>query len=653
MTGPFPPATRFTAPQVTLPRSAGGRTLPQMLRDNAADFGARPALRSKRAGLWRALGWADLYHRVRRAAAGLAALGLQRGAVLALISENREEAWIARMAPNCRGAVAVSVYPDATAEEVAYVLDHSGARIALAEDQEQVDKILARRADLPGLSHIVYVDPRGLWDYDRALLVDMARLMASDDPGGWLDTLIDGAAQADVAVYCYTSGTTGRPKAAMLSHGFVMDNAYRLMGALNIRPGGNYLSYISPAWAAEQFFGVDLPMLAPLVLHFAEKPETVQKDLREIGPEFLMFTPRQSEMQSSGVEARMMDAPAWRRRLYRWGLRQGAARAAGQGGLLARRLLWPLADQLVLKGIRDLLGLSRAQGVLSGGAGLSAEIFRRFRAFGVPLGNLYGCSELGLIATHFPGDTNPDTMGRLMPSDPTIAAPMQAWLDQAGQLRLRVRAFNGYLDNPQATAELGTPETGYETGDAVRIDAAGELVFLDRVKDLRRLSTGQSYPPKFLENHLRADPMIREPIVIGGAAHDRVVALINIDMEIAGRFAERAGLAFGTFSELSQLAPVRAEIAAAVARVNALVDPGARIAGFANLPKELDADEAELTRSRKLRRGAIEEKYAMLIDGPYAGAARVPCEIEVTYQDGRRSVLRTEVVMTHMAEGRA
>ena len=638
------------APVVDLPRKAGGRTLPQLLRDNATEFATRPALRSKRAGLWKGLTWAQLFERVQSTAAGLAGIGLEKGAVLALISENREEAWIAQMAASCLGAVSVGIYPDATAEEVGFVLNHSNALIVLGEDQEQIDKILACRATCPNLARIVHIDPRGLWEYADPALIGFAAMMDGAPALPDLAARIAAGHIDDVAVYCYTSGTTGKPKAAMLSHGFILDNAYRLMGSLKIQPGRNYLSYISPAWAAEQFFGVALPMLAPLVLHFAEKPETVQQDLREIGPEFLMFTPRQWEMQASQVEARMLDAPRWRQRLYRWGLRQGARRAAGAGGPLARAVVWPLADQLVLKGIRDYLGLTRAQAVLSGGSGLSGEIFGRFRAFGVPLGNLYGCSELGLVATHYPGDSNPASMGRLMPSDPTIAPPMEAWVDADGQLRMSVKAFAGYLDNEKATAELGNSQDGFETGDAVRIDAAGELVFLDRVKDLRRLASGQTYPPQFLENHLRADPMIREAIVIGDGARERVTALINIDMEIAGRYAERQGLAFGTFTELGQLAPVRAAIAEAVARVNTHVDPGARIVAFANLPKEFDADEEELTRSRKLRRGAIEAKYAMLIDGLYGQADSVNCEIEITYQDGRHSRLKAEVHMNRIPE---
>ncbi|MGR3321154.1 MAG: AMP-dependent synthetase/ligase [Pseudooceanicola sp.] len=639
-------APRLTANPVHLSRTARDRTLPQLLRDNARDMPGTTAIRSKRAGLWHGIAWAELYDAVCRTAAGLDRLGLKPGQTFCLISENREEAWIAQMAAISLGAVAVSVYPDASAEELDYVLGHSRAVFVLAEDQEQVDKVLSGDG-APDVSHILYVEPNGLWTYEDARLSPLSDV--SEDPAG-IEARIDAARQSDIAVYCYTSGTTGKPKAAMLDHAFILDNAYRLMGALGIEAGGRYLSYISPAWAAEQFFGVGLPMLAPLVLHFAEKPETVQTDLREIGPDFLMFTPRQWEMQASDVEARMMDARPWRQRLYHWGLAKGHERMAGDGSLWRRAVVWPLADQLVLKGVRDLLGLTRARAVLSGGSGLSAELFARFRAFGVPLGNLYGSSELGLVATHRPGDKNPETLGQLMPSDPTLAGPIEAWVDETGQLRLKGLAFSGYLDNPEASAEMGDGTQGYETGDAVRLDDRGELIFLDRAKDLRRLSTGATYPPTFLENHLRANAMVRDAIVIGNEAHDRVVALVNIDMEIAGRFAERNGLAFGTFSELSQLAPVREEIARAVARVNELVDPGARIAAFANLPKELDADEEELTRSRKLRRGAIEQKYAPLIEGLYGDAETVPLEIDVTYQDGRKSRLKAEVTMNRTGE---
>lgn len=634
-------------------RRSQGRTLPQLLRDNAGDFAESPALKFKQAGIWQVRTWRQVLDEVHAVARGFAALGLARGEVVAMISENIAEQFIAELAVQSIGAIAVCVYPDAPADELLYALDHSGAVMALGHDQEQIDKILACAPKVPRIRRAVFVEERGLWSYDDPRLIsfrDLVRAGEGFETADWVDRQIAGGKSTDPAAYCYTSGTTSRPKAAVLSHAFILDNAHRLMGALDVRPGGNYLSYISPAWAAEQFFGIALPLLAPMVVHFAEKPDTVQHDLREIGPEFLMFTPRQWEMQASGVEARMMAAGRWQQALYRWGLEQGLARVRGERDGVVGSLLWRIADIAVLKGVRDVLGLTRARAVLSGGAGLSAELFERFRAFGVPLGNLYGSTELGLISTHRPGSRNAHSLGSLMPSDPSIAEPIEAWVDERGQLRLKTMAFLGYLDDPQATVELGTAAAGFETGDAVRIDETGELVFLDRLKDLRQLRGGQSYPPQFIENHLRAASLIRDAIVIGDETRERVVALINIDSGIAGRFAELKGLAYGTFPELSQLAEIRSEVSAAIARVNRLLDPGARIAAFANLPKELDADESELTRSRKLRRGQIHERYRAIIEALYDGRDEVRTEIEVRYQDGTSSILNAPVAINPMGE---
>jgi long-chain acyl-CoA synthetase len=629
------------------PRVSRGRTLPQLLRDQARERGESIAIRSKRAGIWRSLSWNEVNRRVRGYATGLAAVGLKRGEVIAFVTENCEEQFMLQIAALCIGARTVCSYPDASSDELRFLLDHSGSVMLVGQDQEQVDKVLALPREATRLRRMFYIDGDGLWNYDAQQLAPLASILerrqgVADD--AWLDTEIDAQSQTDVAVYCYTSGTTGRPKGAMMSHAFILDNAYRLMGSLQVEPGARYLSYISPAWAAEQYFGFGLALLAPMVVHFAEKPETVQSDLREVGPEFLMFTPRQWEMLASGIEAQMMmDAGPLRRRLYSWGTGVGRARNLPNAGAFTRYLTAPLADLLVLRGVRNFLGLSSARAVLSGGSGLSAELFTRFHAFGIPLGNLYGSTELGLVSTHRRGATDPATMGQLMPSDPTIAPPMEAWVDEGGQLRLRAPAFSGYLNNPAATAELGDPEKGYATGDAVRLDERGQLIFLDRVKDMRRLKDGQIYPPQFIENHLRSSSMIRDAIVIGDERRTFVTALVNIDSEIAGRFAETLGLAYGTFTELSQLGAIRAEVARAIASVNALVEPGARVRQFATLPKELDADEAELTRSRKLRRELIHERYCNLIDALYGTAEHCNTTIEIKYQDGQVSQLNTKV----------
>jgi long-chain acyl-CoA synthetase len=630
-------------------RTSRGRTLPQIFRDRARENGDDVAIRSKRFGVWRGRTWAEVNASVRRYALGLAAAGIERGDVVAIIAENCEEQFILQLAALCVGARTVCAYPDSIADEIGFLLDHAEAAIAVAQDQEQIDKVLSLASRLPKLRRTFYIEPRGLWHYDSSLLAPLTALEKQPDEADerWLDAAIDAAAQSDIAVYCYTSGTTGRPKGAMLSHAFILDNAYRLMGTLAVEPGARYLSYISPAWAAEQFYGFGLALLAPMLVHYAEKPETVQSDLREVGPEFLMFTPRQWEMLASGIDARMMDADRFRWALYAWALRVGSERLASKGQSVAR-FLHPLADLLVLRGVRNLLGLSRARAVLSGGSGLSAELFNRFHAFGVPLGNLYGSTEMGLVSAHRRGVTDSGTMGALMPSDPTIAGPMEAWIDPRGQLRLRLQAFSGYLKNDAATAELGTREDGYETGDAVRVDHRGQLVFLDRLKDMRKLASGQSYPPQFIENHLRASSMIRDAIVIGDEGHAFVTALINVDSEIAGRFAELHGLAYGTFTELSQLPAIRAEVSRAVDQVNGLLDRGARIRSFATLPKELDADEAELTRSRKLRRELIHERYADLIESLYRGDPHCDTTIQVKYQDGSVNTMRTQVAINRL-----
>lgn len=632
-------------------RVSRGRTLPQLLRDLARDRADAVAIRSKRAGLWRSLTWDEVNNQVRRYALGLSRTGLKRTEVIAFVTENCHEQFMMQLAALSIGARTVCFYPDTSTDELRFLLDHSGAVMLVGQDQEQIDKVLALLPELPQLRSIFYIEDGGLWNYACAQLRPVASIVdgveTRDDER--LDHEIDAASQSDVAVYCYTSGTTGRPKGAMLSHAFILDNAYRLMGSLRVEPGARYLSYISPAWAAEQFFGFGLALLAPMIVHFAEKPETVQLDLREVGPEFLMFTPRQWEMLASAVEAQMqMDAGPLRRAIYGWGVRVGRARAAGGASAFARYFAAPFADFLVLRGIRNFLGLSSARAVLSGGSGLSGELFRHFHAIGVPLGNLYGSTELGLVSTHRRGATDPETMGQLMPSDPTIAPPMEAWVDDGGQLRLRLRAFSGYLKNDAATAEFGAAETGYETGDAVRLDDRDQLIFLDRLKDMRRLKPGHVYPPQFIENHLRSSSMIRDAVVIGDEDRSFVAALVNIDGEIAGRFAETKGLAYGTFTELSQLAAVRAEVARAIAAVNELLEAGARVRNFATLPKELDADDAELTRSRKLRRELIHERYRDLIDALYGSARDCDMTIDVKYQDGKVSQFSTKVAVNRV-----
>lgn len=631
-------------------RTSNGRTLPQLLRDRAKEHGERAFMCEKRHGVWRNYSWNEARSRIEATAHALAMLGLRRGDVLAMVSENIVEVFWLEYAALALGARVVCAYPDVTPEELLFILDHSEATLLVAEDQEQTDKYLAVKDRLPRVRHVIYIDDRGLWHYDHPGLrkyddvVAAGAERAQADPA-FVDREIDQGRQDDVAAICYTSGTTGLPKGAMLPHRFLLDGAYRIMAAQRIPQHAAYLSYISPAWAAEQLMAFALGLLAPMVINFSEKPDTVQHDLREVGPEYLLFTPRQWEMLASDVQARMLDAGFLRQKLYGWAVEIGKRARQKDAGFFTTAVALPLAERLVLRHVRDNLGLTKAVAVLSGGSGLSSDVFELFHAFGVPLRNVYGTTELGLLSSHWHGDFDPNTMGEILPHDPTIGRPIEAWIDEAGQLRVRCCAFSGYLKNEEATAELGHGEEGYRTGDAVRIDERGQLIFLDRLKDLRRLRTGQPFPPQFIENNLRASPFIKDVMVLGDEARDFVAALVNINPEICGRFAERRGLAYGTFSELSQLPAIRAQVGDAIREVNRRLEPGARIASFATSPKEFDADESELTRSRKLRRDQVAKHYKDIIAAIYERRESCDAEIRVRYQDGREMQMRAHVAI--------
>ena len=607
-------------------REPNGETLPRLLRRRAAEHGPRDFLRAKRHGVWAVTSWQAALVKIEALARAMMARGLRPGDFVAAIGENLPEAYLVEYAALCAGAAVTHLYPDASAAELAYVLKDSGATLLFAEDQEQVDKFLQAGDAKAAVLGVVYLDGRGLWDYDDPLLVAFDRFLAEapDDEAARaaLDARIAAAVDTDLAVLCYTSGTAGAPKGVRLTHRHLLDNAYRLIASFGIAAHIDYFSYISPAWAAEQFTGIGLGLLAPAVVHFAEKPETVPADMREISAEFLLFTPRQWEMIASQIEARMLDAKPMRQRLYQWAIGAPA------------RLRW-LADALILRAIRDNTGLARVKIPISAGSGLSAEIFRRFHALGIPLKNLYGSTEAGLLTAHWDGEAEPSTLGRPLRVARSVGAPLELRIAADGELFVRGGSgFAGYQHNDEATRKVLDAEGWFQTGDAMHVADSGELVFLDRGKDLRRLSGGGTFPPQTIENHLRAPPFVRDAIVLGDGTRGFIAALVNVDAAIFGRYLESRNIGWGTFVELSQLDAVVERIACEVDKVNSMLPPGSRIARFATLPKELDADDAELTRSRKLRRDVIADRYAPLIESIYAGDDSCRLSVNVVYQDG-------------------
>ena len=635
------------------PAVTQSETLPQVLLARALSEPSGLAERHKRLGIWREFTWANVLERVRALALGLESKGLKAGDSVMLIGENEPEHFWAEYAVQSLGGKVLSVYPDQTAEEILYLAQDSQTRIFLAQDQEQVDKCLEVADEYDGAIAIVYWDGSGLWGYDHPLLdsfesvSDAGRQIHDSDPTRFEEHVKRGKAE-DTALLSYTSGTTGKPKGVVISYRYLFDNCSRVMGAIDIAPGTEYLTYISPAWVTEQIFGLSIGLIAPMVVNFPEGPEDVLTNIRELAVDALVFSPRQWENLASIVQARMLGAGKVRNAMYDWGMKVGRAvhveRLEGRTPSLAARLQLPLAEALVLHHLRDNLGLGKARNALSGGALMAPDVFRMFHAMGVKLRNVYGATEIGLLTAHVGDSYQLETSGSWMPSNTAYGEPLEYRVSPEGELQVRGGSgFGGYHGKPDKSAEALTDDGWYETGDAVSMTNDGELLFFDRVKDMRRLANGHSYPPQFIETRLRYSPFIKDLMTLGDETRDFVSALINIDMEVLGRWAEENKISFSTYTDLSQKPEILDLIKGEVARINTLLPEGSRVARFANFPKELDPDEGELTRSRKLRRAFLEERYEKLVQAIYDGKAETDLEIAVTYQDGRQGVLKATV----------
>ncbi len=638
----------FSDPAVTQ-----SETIPQVLLARATSTPDNLAERHKRLGIWREFTWADVLDRVRALALGLESKGLSAGDCVMMIGENEPEQFWAEYAVQSLGGKVLSVYPDQTSEELLYLAEDSQTRIFMAQDQEQVDKCIEIVGKYRGALAIVYWDGAGLWGYDHPLLdsfenvSEAGRQIHAKEPARFEEHVKRGRMD-DTAVLSYTSGTTGKPKGVIISHRYLFDNCSRVMGAIDIAPGTEYLTYISPAWVTEQIFGLSIGLIAPMVVNFPEGPEEVLENIRELAVDALVFSPRQWENLASIVQARMLGAGKFRNALYNWGMKVGRGvyveRLEGREPSLAARLQLPFAEALVLHHLRDNLGLGKARNALSGGALMAPDVFRMFHAMGVKLRNVYGATEIGLLTAHVGESYQLETSGSWMQSNTSYGDPLEYRVSPDGELQVRGGSgFGGYYGKPEKTAEALTDDGWYATGDAVSMTEDGELVFFDRVKDMRRLANGHSYPPQFIETRLRYSPFIKDLMTLGDETRDFVSALINIDMEVLGRWAEENKISFSTYTDLSQKPEILELIKGEVARINALLPEGSRVARFANFPKELDPDEGELTRSRKLRRAFLEERYSTIIEAIYAGDDKADLEIAVTYQDGREGVLKATV----------
>jgi long-chain acyl-CoA synthetase len=628
-------------------------TLPRLLRRNAEQMVARPAIREKNHGIWQTFTWAQYWEEVRDFALGLAAHGFRRGDKLAVIGDNRPSLYWAQVAAQCLGGTAVPMYQDSIASELVFVLDHAEVSVVVAEDQEQVDKILSLRAELPHLQLVVYDDPKGLRHYSGGGLRSFAEMqVAGREFGaanpGYVEAEIDHGEPDDLALLTYTSGTTGRPKGVMLSHANLLSSAQGFIAAEDIRATDELLCYLPMAWIGDSLFSLVLTLLVGFTCNCPERPQTVQRDLRELGPTIAIAPPRIWENMLTQLRVRAADSTPLKHRLFEFfrGLAERAEQRKGESKqtALISRLGLALGEVLVYGPVRDQLGLRRARWVYTGGAPLGPDTFRFFRAFGVNIKQVWGSTELAGLASLQPdGEADPDTVGRVTPgSEVRIAEDGEVLIHSAA-------VFKGYYKQPDATLDTMTDDGWLRSGDSGFVDRRGHLVIVDRAKDVGKLSDGTPFAPQFVENKLKFSPFIAEAVAFG----DRrpfVAAIVAIDLTTVGNWAERRNLAYTSFQDLSAKPEVRRLIAAEIAEVNASLPTAARLRRFVLLNKEFDADDNEITRTRKIRRRFVAEKYATAIDAFYSGEAEVEITTEITYEDGRKATLTSTIAIEEILE---
>jgi len=617
------------------------RTFPQMLRALAASGPQRHAMREKRFGIWQATTFGQYEQRVESFAHALAELGFERGEVLAVLGDNRPEWVISELAAQSLGGASVGLYPDGVIDEVAHILTHAGVRFVVAEDQEQVDKLVELKAAgaIDTVRKVIFYDPRGMEGAAEDYLLDFSRVeqrgaeRAAERPGWWAEQ-VDLGRPDDVALLCTTSGTTGKPKLGMLTHSSLASMAASLLALDPIEPDDEFLSFLPLAWIGEQMLAVACALQVGFALNFPESAETVRSDLREIGPRVMFSPPRIWESMLSQVQVRVGDAGWLKRTAFAWGLETGkrAARLRVRGGTLppGLRLRQTLAEAIALRPVREQLGLTRLRRAYTGGAPLGPDVFEFFHAIGVNLKQIYGQTEVcGIAVVHRDRDIKFNTVGTGIPGT-------ELQIADNGEILLRSPAvFSGYFRNLEATKEA-LRDGWLHTGDAGYLDDDGQLVVIDRAKDVMKAADGMLFSPAFIENKLKFSPYVEEAVSFYGQGRPSVTAMISIDPANAGTWAERNHLSFTTYTDLAQKPQIYDLVAEHVARTNDDLPEGARVKRFVLLHKQLDADDEELTRTRKVRRNVINERYASIIDALYSDADDVTIHTTVTYQDGRR-----------------
>ncbi|MBL4626778.1 MAG: AMP-binding protein [Roseicyclus sp.] len=630
------------------PPSGAPQSVPALLRRNAAQFGARDAYREKEFGIWQSWTWAETLQEIEALALGLLALGLDRGDFVAVIGRNRPALYWSMVAVEMAGGVPVPLYQDAAAEEMTFVLEHCGARFVIGGDQEQVDKVIEAQETVHGIDHILYVDPRGLRKYDHTKLHALTDVQAEGRAAherlkGELHTREAELTYDSTCVMLYTSGTTGRPKGVVLSNRNIIETSKSSCEFDGLRMEDEVLAYLPMAWVGDFIFSIGQAYWAGFCVNCPESADTMMTDLREIGPTYFFAPPRVFETLLTSVMIRMEDASRFKKGLFDRAMARskttGPKILDGKPVSIGERLAYAMDNVLVIGPLKNTLGMSRVRVAYTAGEAIGPEIFDFYRALGLNLKQLYGQTEASVFITQQPdSEVRPDTVGVPSPG-------VELKIGENGEVFYRSPGtFVEYYKNAESTASTKDAEGWVATGDAGFIEeGSGHLRILDRAKDVGKTASGGLFAPKFVENKLKFYPDILEAVVFGNE-REYCTAFINIDLGAVGNWAERNNIAYASYQELTGHPQVLASIQGHVEAVNRSVaeDPmlaHCQIARFLVLHKELDADDGELTRTRKVRRRIIEEKFADLLDALYSDKTSQFTETEVTYEDGRKGTI--------------
>ncbi len=616
-------------------------TFPKVLQHNAKHWPEQVAMREKEFGIWREFTWQDYENRVKWMALSLQDLGIGEQDVIGLLGDNRPE-WVwGELAAHAIKGYSLGIYQDSMHEEVAYLINYAKAKVVIAEDEEQCDKLLELGDEIPSVEYIIYCDPRGMRKYDDPRLIDVeqvykkGQLIDKANPDKYLN-MVAATKGSDLSILCTTSGTTSKPKLAQLHSGTFLDHCAAYLRADPRSPGDNYVSVLPLPWIMEQVYVVGQALISRQIVNFVEEQETMMSDLREIGPNFVLLAPRVWENIVADVSARMMDSTPFKQKMYKLGMSL-ANKALDQGKRSK------LAEWILLRALRDRLGFSNLSSAATGGAAMGPDTFRYLQAIGVPLKQLYGQTEMcGAYTVHQADDVDYDSVGVAFDNaDVKVINP-----DSNGVGEIIAKStgmFTGYLNN-QAAFDEDVQDGWMHTGDAGYFKDSGHLVVIDRLKDMSETSHGDRYSPQFIENKLKFSPFIAEAVVVG-KGRPWLSAIICIRYAIVAKWAEQRGIAFTNYTNLSAQPEVYKAIREEVLKVNESLPDAQKISKFILLYKELDADDGELTRTRKVRRGVVAEKYGNIIETIYSAAPNVDVDTVITYQDGTKTRIQTSLVI--------